>query len=98
MAHLEVSGVDDGVKTLINESETGNEIVKVSGDFGGATVSLGYLDYNGTFVGYTKCDGLPAEYTVGFETSVSCGLREDLSFNITGSTGSTEILLSVRSI
>jgi hypothetical protein len=98
MAYLEVNGADDGVKTLIDESESGSEILKVSGDFGGATVAIGYLDYNDSFVGYTKCDGLPAEYTVAFETEVRCGLREDLSLNVTGTTGSTALQLSSRGI
>jgi hypothetical protein len=98
MAYLEVNGASDGVKTLIESSATGHEIVKVSGEFGGATVAIGYRDYYETFVGYTLCDGLPAEYTAAIEVQVDCGIAEDLSLNITGSSGSTALRLLVRSI
>ena len=98
MAYHEVNGADDGIKALIDSSATGTEIVKVSGAFGGATVSIGYRGYTDTFVTYTKCDGLPAEYTVAFEVAINCGIAENLSLQVTGSTGATAIQMLVRSI
>jgi hypothetical protein len=98
MAYLEVTGADDGVKTLVSNSLSGSEIVKVTGEFGGATIEIGYLDHSETFVVYTKCDGLPAAYTAGFEVEIRCGKAEDLSLNVSSSTGSTALQLLARSI
>lgn len=83
----------DGSHALNNGNISGRSVVYVSGDFGGATATLGYNDGSDTEVALS--DGALAS---GEQYTIHHGAGQLLRVLVAGATGSTAIRIKVASI
>lgn len=75
----------DGTFEIIQT--TGNSIsVMLSNAFGGGTVTPGYINSAGTFIGFKDETEVVITFTAGFQIVIDCGIGCRVAVLVTGST------------
>ena len=94
---------EDGSYLILNgqAAKTGKINVRCSGEFGGATVSVGYLA-NDEFTVQDLPDGTPADLTAPFALRFDCGTFTNIgsgpAIKVAGISGTTSAALTISSI
>ena len=76
-------GVGNGNERTLTASET----------FGGATVTPGYINVRGNFVGFKSDSEVLLAFTAPFQKVQSGGIGMKYAVTVSGATGSTDILI-----
>lgn len=80
---------------VLDIAGTGELVIRADGEFGGATVVIGYGTNPNDFKPYIDAS---ATQTSAFQVVLTCGFGESVALQVTGATGTTDINIEAREV